>query len=225
MSVTIIGDGSFRDIDTPAKSKNEWGIDVLTRRMQGAASLLTSFISGLAQAQTYQSFYLQTWSDDRHPVKPTVTLVYKGLINGIPQPLKFNDIVPATGSTSANFADENGGAGYQYGIDSDGNPLYALSAVREFAYYCPQTLWRYIAQGQPNGPQYGSLGFIRSAELIKSRIVTSDGAVFGGNAPAGLVSALAVEPETVTIGFRSEPVVGTPYFECEDLVVSQFPSS
>jgi hypothetical protein len=223
MALQLIGDCNFGDIHTPVRSKDEWGVDVLTRRMQGASSLLAAFIATLTQGQTLQGFYLQTWDDDKHPIKPVVTLTYKGLFSGIPAPIAVNDIVQQTGSVSANFSSENGGKGFQYGIDASGAPLYAVGATREFAYFAPQTVWRYIRNGQPTGPSYSNIGFIAHPSIIKSRIVTSDGAPFGGNAPAGLVSALGLSAGLMTVGFRSVPIIGTPYFECQDIVIYGYP--
>lgn len=228
MAIIYVGSSIFTDVENPAPSKNDWGIDIIHRRMRGPSTVLADYIATLSQGQTYGGFYLQTWEPEDRPPYAYVVLIYKGLRSGIPAPASFNSIVQQTGSTSADFSSQNGGLGYQYGVESISGaivPLYALSAVREFAYYAPQTVWRYIYNGTPSGAVYGSMGFSASPSVIRSRITTDDGHSFGGNAPTGLVSALAASPFISIIAHASSPIYGTPYRECEDVVQYGYPSS
>lgn len=231
MGLIYTGTTAFNDACAPANGKSEWGMDTLTREMAGARPLLAAYIASLAQGATYSyngvTYYLQTWEPDKHPVWATVILNYKGLSAGIPSPVVVNDIQQSSGQLSADFHTQNDGKGINYGVAADGTQLYAIGAICEFSYYAGITIYRYIASSSPSGSSHSSLGFTWSAPVIRSRITTSDGSVFGGNAPSGLVTALSIAAaaETVAIAFNSQPVFGTPYFECQDVVRKGYASS
>ncbi len=220
--LTYRGNVNYQDISDPAPGKNEWGIDTLVRKMKGARSLLSVFLATLQQGQScpgYGAFYLQSWDPDDQTPFATVALYYKGLLRGTPKPIVINDIVPASGSTSADFT--LGGsrpAGIVYGQDAAGKDLKAIGASMEFTYNAGQTTYRYISVGQPNGARYHALGFSYSPTLKRARITTSDGANFGILAPLAIGPALAPAVVTNLASFRSNPVFGTPYFECEDVL-------
>jgi hypothetical protein len=229
MAITYFGANTFRDSITPVPGKTPWGIDTLIRKIDGPVSGLEDYIASLQQGFTYlfngQTYYLQTWETNDDKAWPLVTLNYKGLFAGIPTPFAVNDIVQESGSISADYSTQNDGQGLLYGVDSDGNNLYCLGATHEWAARVPQTIWHYITFLQPNGPSYGSLGFAGSIVVTRNRIITSDGTVFGGLAPVPLAVSLALYASNQIISFRSSPIFGTPYFECEDVVIATYPSN
>jgi hypothetical protein len=223
MSLTLIGDCTFTESTPAAPAKNDWGVDILIRKFTGAQSLRAAFEATLEQGQTYVyngiTYYLQTWSWDDRVAVSTVTLNYKGLHDGVPPEVVINEIVGASGSTSADFT--LGGTrpqGIVYGQDAAGKDLYAIGAQMEFTYLAGQTLYRYISNGQPDGPSHSTLGFTYTPIVKRARVSTSDGATFGLLSPLAIGPAL--EPAVITraVGFGSQPIFGTPYFECQDTV-------
>lgn len=236
MSTILLGSGTFLDLFAPAKGKSEWGMDTLTRKMSGARSLLPAFIAGLAQGQLFQGYYLQTWEPDDDPNVATVTLNYKGLqTGGTPQPDPISEFSRAKGSISKSYATENDGKGRVYKqnvwrsflqletgaqteVENGQLPVYTTGCTMEFVYYAVQTTYRYIRQGKPDGPQYTSIDIGFSPSISERRYTTADGSVYGKNAPSALTADL--QPVTIerVVGFTSKHVIGSPYYECEDIV-------
>ena len=204
---TVIGGGSggtwsaingFVDAHTPLPGKSEWGMDMLVRTMRGTQPQVASFVAGLAQGSTYTfngtTYYLQTWEPDNGAVFPSVSLHYKGLVGGIPNPKASGQMIEQSISLTCNSPQD---------------------ASREIRYVTRQTSTLYIASSIPTGPSYG-LDVSINIRVIQSVIRTGDGALFYGSAPAALVTALT--PSEVTRAFmRCSPVVGSPYYECEDV--------
>lgn len=237
MSTSVLGSGTFLDSFTPAKGKNEWGIDTLTRKMTGARSLLEAFIATLEQGQIYQGYFLQTWEPDDNPNVATITLNYKGLLTGgTPVPKARTEIAPAAGSISAVYTSENDGKGRIYKTAplyslSYGRPeagivfdeviatrqIYTTGATLEFTYDAVQTNYHYIAQGKPFGPRYYQVDIPRVPVIKKARLTTADGSVYGIHAPSAFDDLI---PDVLNrvVGFVSEPIIGTTFWECEDTV-------
>lgn len=243
MSTALLGSGTFQDLYAPAKGKSEWGMDTLTRKMEGARSLLPAFIASLAQGQLFQGYYLQTWEPDDSPNVATVTLNYKGLLTGgTPVPDVQTEITPAVGSCSRHYGTENGGLGRVYkkvvmwkywfeavgtgsGIVSDElvgyRDVYTTGATMEFTYDAVQSVYRYIKVGKPNAPQFSEVDIGYTPVLKKKRIITADGSLYGNNAPAVFSDLVPIVINRL-VGFVSKHVIGTPYYECEDVVRAEF---
>lgn len=194
---------------TPIAAKSDWGIDTLTVEMQGAQPGLSAYVATLAQGQTYtynsQTWYLQSWSDDKDTVYPTVTLVFKGLFSGIPAPFVNGQSIVQTGTISCTSPEE---------------------ASRTFSYYTRQTTTRYISTFRPVLPTYTTPDIPFTPVIYKSEIRAADGTLYLGNAPAALVTALtpgAASPSTTMT--CNEVVAGSPLFECEDVCTILLPSN
>lgn len=244
MSLATLGNCGFDDVFTPAKGKTEWGMDSLTRRMVGARSLLEAFLATLAQGQVYPpnatpgtGYFLQSWEPDDNSQVATVTLNYKGLEpGGTPEPIAKSEVSPAAGAISKNYTSENSGLGrlyktvplwkYQFiaptGITVDEvvstRPVYTTGATMEFTYDAVQTVYRYISVGKPIAPRYYVVDIPRIPVVKKSRISTADGSIYGTNAPVALTTDLTPIVLNRVVGFSSEPVIGSPYYECQDVV-------
>lgn len=197
---------------TPTPSKSEWGMDMLTIQMWGAAPGKETYEQSLAQGQTYsfdgQTWYLQSWDDDHDTIFPTFTLLFKGLCFGIPDPKVSGRTIIQTTVLSC---------------------LTPTPASRSITYYTRQSTYKYITAGRPTGPSYTSPDISVSIgdglEIIKSTINTADGAIYPGAAPAGLVTALTPVGVDVQAVMECDPVVGTNWFECEDTVTVLLPST
>lgn len=205
MAITYKGNVTFDDAMEPRAGKSDWGMDTLTRRMKGASTLLAAYLATLVQGDTYaynsHTYYLQTWEPDDDSVFATVTLSYKGLNAGIPAASAVDETTIQTTSISTDSPEK---------------------ATRDIEFYSPQTTWRYINSGRPAFASYGSIANGRTASIIRSVITDKDGKRYPGNAPAGLVSALFVSASNRVTGPHCEPIYGTPYFECQDVVQNGF---
>jgi hypothetical protein len=228
--ILITGNAAFDDICLPLKGKNEWGTDTLVRKVKGARSLAAAYIAALAQGQSHSGYYLQTWEPDDDPVWATITLHYKGLLSGIPDPIISNDMVRASGTTSANYSTENGGRGRVYRKEVTYKPypqqnvidaekdIYATGASMDFTYETGETIYRYITDGQPDEAAHDTLGFVPVTRIIRARATTSDGTSYGLSMPLAIGPSLSPGPATRVVGFSTQPIIGTPYFECQDIV-------
>lgn len=233
--ILITGNAAFDDICRPLKGKNEWGLDTLVRKVKGDRALARAYIATLAQGASFvlagSTYYLQTWDPDDDPVWATITLSYKGLLSGaLPAPIIINDVIHASGTTSANFSTENGGRGRVYRKEVTYKPfpqqnvidaekdIYATGATMDFTYETGETTYRYISNGQPSGPSHNTLGFVHTAMLLRARATTSDGTTYGVNMPIEIGPDLLPTAAARAISFSSQPVFGTPYFECQDIV-------
>ena len=198
----------FADITTPTAVKSPWGIDSLTRKVQGAQPEEVAYINALAQGDITnfngQQWYLQSWDSDHDPIYPTITLNYLGLNDGIPAPFVSGATVTQTGTISCTTPSK---------------------ASRTFSYYTRQSTYKYITNFRPTTATYTTLDIAFTPSIFKSEIRNEDGTVYLGNAPAGLVSALTPSGVNLIATLTATPIFGTPYFDCQDNVVSLLPSN
>lgn len=239
--ILVEGNAVFDDVCRPLKGKNEFGVDTLVRKVKGDRALAEAYIAALAQVLAFElagsTYYLQTWDPDDDPVWATITLTYKGLLNGTPPPDIQTEIVSAAGTTSSSFALENNGLGRPYrkdllwtltnsiptdsldsGIVGTGiRTRYTTGATMQFTYRAVQSRYRYVRIGKPSGPIYAHIDVpVPAIELDQVRIVLSDGVVYGRES----IAEFALQPtgRERVISFSSQHVIGTPYYECEDVV-------
>lgn len=233
MSQALLGDVTFRDRHVPAVGKSEFGMDTLTRIMEGHASLLVAFLASLHQGDTYligeTIFYLQSWEPDNSTPVASVMLNYKGLRDGgTPVPDVQTDIVSAVGRITKSYLDENDGLGITlrntkvYALVNPEaetfflRPVYTVSASAEFEYKAVETRYRYIKEGQPSEPENTTVqsSFVPTVEKI--RIQTSDGMTYGRERILSL-DMVPVAHEKI-VSWSCKNVIGSPYFECEEVV-------
>lgn len=221
MGVIYRGNTEFEDVRIPVVGKNEFGVDTLERVMQGGAPKLDAFLDKLKQGDTYKDkWYLQTWTHDGACIFPTVTLQYKGLASGtLPAPTYKNDTGCKTVTNSCSITSE-AVAEIIKGSPMEGEEVANVTAQKTVVFYSPQTVYRYVTDKLPSGPSYDKIAFNAQIIVKQSRIVArwaDKEATFAGNAPAELVSALASGIQMVVV-HSSEPIIGSPYFECTDTV-------
>lgn len=232
-TLSALGRTTFEDANIPVPGKSEFGMDTLTRKMTGYVGGLASFVSSLAQGQTFNFggalFYLQTWQPDEGTPVSSVMLNYKG-VKGTPLPIIESEIISASGAKSADYTSENSGKGriYRqnvvYGTGTQSNvivatqDIYTTGAQIEFTYDAAQSTYRYINVGKPTGPRYSALDITHTPKIKTARVTTADGASYGILAPIALGPSLVPAPRLVVAGFASRPVVGSPYYECQDTV-------
>lgn len=199
---------TFEDKYTPVASKNEWGIDVLTRAQWGAQPGLVTFIQALAQGQTYSynggTWYLQTWECDNDEVYPTVTMTYMGLMGGIPAP-----------KTDGEEADLQG----TFSVTSPS------SATMTYSYTGRVGIYRYITSGRPTFPTYTAPDIDVEPVIWKSVVYNADGTRYLGNVPAPLLAALTPVGHNDNALMSCTPIVGSPWFACVDRVTRTLPGN
>jgi len=201
MSVIYKGTTTFVDQCVPFVSKNEFGMDTLTRIMKGASSGVNAYLGTLRQGISYQGFYLQSWNSDQGTSYTTVILNYKGLSNGIPNPRVSEGTSMQTVTISGDSPSE---------------------ASRDIQFYADESTYRYITNTRPAGPSYSNTSTGRNPTIFSSVINAADGTIYKGSAPVALVTALTPATISMVTGHRAEPVYGTPWFECEDTVIRTF---
>lgn len=238
MPEALLGRCGFEDCNIPVAGKSEWGMDTLTRKMKGHVSLLSTFMQSLTQGQMYvdagSNFYLQTFEpDDATPVA-TVTLVYKGLRYGTPIPDVQSSVVSSVGSTSADYSAENSGkgriyktiplwhfsyvepTGFEEDVENGSRKVYTTGATMEFNYKAAETKYRYVQSGRPTGARYSVTDIVADPSFRRVRIVTSDGSIYGIERQVFFGLTPVASPTVVS--FSSKNVIGTPFYECEDVI-------
>lgn len=214
-NITYTGDPSFDDAHYPVPGKSEWGMDTLTRTMSGASGSLEAFVASLGQGTSYtfnhNTYYLQTWDDDKGRAFASVTLNYKGLTGGIPPPKASGGTIEQTLQLTSSAI-----SGYK-------------SASREIRYLTRQSSTLYIATAAPVAGTYGiDVDFNPYTHIISSVIRATDNSGndyewAGADAPTALVTALTPVGYLDIIVPHSSPVVGSPFFECEDCCTRLIP--
>ena len=202
---------AFEDKTLPVASKSDWGIDTLTRQLSGAQPGLIDYINALnvGDTTTYngQTFYLQSWSDDKDQTYPTVTLNYKGLFDGIPAPIisftTNNQII--TKVTTTNYGD----------------------ITQIYSYITRTTTTRYISTTSPTSPTYGKPAAGFKPTIYKTEYRTATGAIFSVSPTAlrVLKKFYFREPsqtENTTTTSCDQIVAGIDLYECQDVVTILF---
>lgn len=203
-SVTFVGNGDFADAHEPVSGKSEWGMDTLQRTMRGKQTSLVAYMVTLAQGATLtwnsQTYRLQSWECDNNPVFPSVSLLYKGLFSGIPDPFVSGTQIEQTFSISCSSPQ---------------------NASRDIRYLTRSSEYKYIKSGRPTGPTYTDLDVDIDIVILQSVIRTEDGGVLFGSVSVGLLAALT--PAEYNLALMScVPVFGTPFFECTDIVTKLY---
>lgn len=190
--IKYIGNCEFEDCCEPFGTKNEWGIDLLQRKVKGRADKLRAFMAGLKQGDSinltgYQGFYLQTWNSDDNPVFPTVLMTYKGLLSGtLPTPHTTKSTSERSGNVSATVGGEE--------------------RTYDFSYISPQvTQLRVVNTALPGARPSVEVGL---PLIIQSWFTGPDGRRRSGYPPG-------ISVGTAVISTTETPVFGTPYLELE----------
>lgn len=232
--LSALGRTTFEDASIPVPGKSEFGMDTLVREVEGYVGEngenLIAYIASLNQGDTYlfgdTVFYLQTWSPGNSTPVASVTLNYKGLKpGGTPEPDIETQIVAATGGTSADFSAFNDGIGVAYRKEPFGDPesptlinIYTTSATLEFTYNAAQSTYSYITTGKPSGPRFEHIDIEYTPVIKTGRTRVANGEVFGFEGPIAVGPAVQPVPRETVIGFTSKHVIGSPFWECQDVV-------
>jgi hypothetical protein len=99
----------------------------------------------------------------------------------------------------------------------------SVDATRSASYEAPETTYIYFAPRRPNAARFTQV-FTTATTRVTSSSISAKGddgssAVYGGNAPAVLVAALTMPEADVLTSFQAEPIPGTPWYKCTDVIV------
>lgn len=99
-----------------------------------------------------------------------------------------------------------------------------VSVNRDVTYYAPQTTYHYFASSQPTGARFTAVaaGAIRA---IRGRLTAQAGGrtkVYGGNAPAAIVSATNMPEAASLVDHTAERIAGTTWWRCTDVVALEY---
>lgn len=205
MSITYVGETDFIAQSLPAPTKNEFGVDTMTVKYRGAAYKLAAFLKSLRQGARNADdgrFYLQTWNADEGTAYVTVNLLYKGLLDGIPNQTASDSVSLQTMTVNCSTPKQ---------------------ATREMQFYAHETQYRYVTNTRPTNYRYSNPSILIAPKLITSTITVQkdDGTsqVLRGSAPIGLLTALTPAVVGINTGHTATPIIGTPYFECTDTCI------
>jgi hypothetical protein len=99
----------------------------------------------------------------------------------------------------------------------------SVDATRSASYEAPETTYTYFASQRPDSPRFSQV-FTTANTRITSNTISAKGndgssASYGGNAPAQLVAALSMPEAASLTSFQAEPIPGTPWYKCTDVIV------
>lgn len=219
-TITYVGNGAFQDLFEPVAGKSEWGMDTLTRVMSGSQPLLLAFMASLAQGQRYfyngNNYYLQAWECDNNQVFPKVTMLHKGLNDGIPAPFVTGGTTEQTQSATTSSAISI----TYFDFATQASVTKDVMGTRTTRSLTRRSNYKYITTTRPTAPTYTTLDIPYDPVVISSIITTDAGVSFASNAPAALATALFPSAYNITTTSVVPVFVGsTPrFFECEDEV-------
>lgn len=221
MKLHYIGTPAFIEQCEPIVSKNEFGLDVSTRKFRGASYLLSKFLSGLRQGGSATGssvggvipapssgnapsslgvvgvsnsgqLYLQRWeTTDENRGFSTVYLYYKGLLNGKIPNPQFFTDTATKSVTVTRPNQQN------------------VQTTYDILYYARTNSYKYIANSL-TAPLPKNLT-VDAPTVINSVYTDSSGQRRSGF-PNGLALEAIIERDQ-----RSQ-VYGTPYYECEVVI-------
>lgn len=107
-----------------------------------------------------------------------------------------------------------------------------VEAQRTISFIAPQAVYSYFSSTRPLGPRFTSPVETSAPILLKSVIYAKGGtidenytgsakrseATYYGNAPIALATALAMPAVGLITGHTSDPIPGTPWYECQDVI-------
>lgn len=100
-----------------------------------------------------------------------------------------------------------------------------VKAERAVSYEAPETKYTYFSSTRPGGPRYSKVSDGRQPRILRTTMKASangEEVSFGsGNAPAALVSALTMAATDVVTSHDAEPIDGTPWYRCADVVTRE----
>jgi hypothetical protein len=99
----------------------------------------------------------------------------------------------------------------------------SVDATRSASYEAPETTYTYFTPRRPDQARFDKV-FTTSSTRITSNTISAKGnegssASYGGNAPAVLVAALSMPEAASLTSFQAEPIPGTPWYKCTDVIV------
>lgn len=185
----------------------------------------TTWTNGSTLTLNAAAYYLQIWEDDKNPVFPTVTLQYKGLVAGIPDPFVSGE---STDKTMTKSATNISITFWDYTLQQ--SVTKSVNATLNMQYRARRTTWKWIyfstttqsgtslSYVPPTNPKYTTLDISNPDTVNIYSIITADGNNnFGSGVPLALATALATTPYLEAVS-SAQPVWGSPYIEVTDVV-------
>jgi len=96
-----------------------------------------------------------------------------------------------------------------------------IECSRTMSFIAPQAVYSYFSSARPLGPRFTSPVETSAPILLRSIITATAGGksrTFYGNAPLALATALAMPAVGLITGHISDPIPGTPWYECQDVI-------
>lgn len=178
--------------------RNAYGIDVLSRPFTCPRSRVPGIIPAEGTADIFHRTLYATGNYsvvENEGLQCTVTVEYKGLMAGIPDPIKSRGL--STSSVSATGGDS-------------GPP--EQQRTWEILYFSPSVSYKYVASGEPTGPRFGP-EIKNAAPIIVTQTIRD-----GNGKPRASVGNISIVPVLRNSGFKAEMVPGSkgPLYEVEE---------
>lgn len=219
VSIAYVGTNSFTlQKREPRGSANDVPTELYTYR--GRASLLDSFLNSHGLGTDEEAGYIVDYSTRAGGPYTEVDLIV-ALAPDFQTEVVANGMGIKTGRRSKEIDTTGGLAGV---------------ATKTVSYYSPETRYTYFASSKPNGPRFSKVAISTQPRLIKSvieHVVTVPGTnppdtetqktlvYSGATAPANLVAGLAMPVQDKVISHESEPILGTKWYRCVDVVARE----
>lgn len=173
MSAIFLGDMAFQETVGSTLAVDPWGMDTLTRHVNGRSDQGVAYIATLARSRTvydptYTTLYLVDYSVQMNGAIWEVTLTFKGIINSDVQ-------------TEPVF--EGGDRKQQVTVPYIGDEIGQQTGIQAtFTYLAPYTVVLYVLPNKPTAPRYrGQVQVTRDSLSIIGRTgAGGDYAIFAG---------------------------------------------
>jgi hypothetical protein len=209
MSATFLGDMAFQETVGSVLNVDPWGMDTLTRRVNGKSTAGVAYIATLARKRTirdseYTTLYLVDYSVTMNGAIYDATLTYKGIINS---------------TVTTEPVIESGYRVQQITLPFFGSEATGITAT--FTIAVPWSRFRYVTPSKPSTPLYrGQVQVTKDALQIMGRSGAAGNLVIfagkflnsgipgivSGNDLANELNAYNAVAESITTQFERVPV-------------------
>lgn len=186
-----------------------YGLPTVTQTYKGAAYLFDAFWASVATGTPRSGGYITNRSGANKGIYPEISIT-------IALPPNFNDY-----KLSRSRMQQTASKGATITNSSIIPDETEIECNRTVSFISPQAVYSYYASSRPDGPRFTSPLESQAPLMLRSIITATAGGksrTYYGNAPSALVSALAMPQVGIITGHTSDPIPGTPWYQCQDVI-------
>lgn len=218
MGIIYIGETAFT-LQSREESGQWFGIDSVTEVWKGAEPNYNAFYNSKNPGSGHEGGYILERRGNNSGMYPEITL-------RIALAPDFGERYTSSNSTSVNTASKGGSVETDNVIEG----ATEVSCDRQLTFQSPQTTYNYFSSRRPSGPRFKTVS--AGMDVIVMRDITtvtgsseeggSKTLYFFGSVPSPLISATSLNLGNRVISHNSEPIPGTPWYSCSDVVAYGF---